>query len=423
MHIIHAWALALMLSAAGTGLALAETLSPGMSGPEVAALQNSLVAAGYLARPVDGDYGSTTKEAVALFQEAKGLPVTGEADDNTRGAIHAAENQGYRPGGGVVYAEGNRGSMIASMQKKLQAAGYLADSVDGVYGDDTESAVRHYQQDHNIPVSGVIDEMTYAGLNKETHPSSVSSGTESRSRFLYRVGDRGKDVRNIQERLKNAGYLSGAADGIYGDDTRNAVIKVQNAYGLSATGSIDHQTYKVISQFSAGTPSGKVLHIGDSGSRVVNLQNRLLLHGYNIGESDGIYGQATAEAVREFQKEQNLASTGQADEDVFDRLQNAPGFTGNYKRVYHMKVSAYTPGDGPGGGHTYMGGYAGKGHAAVDPQVIPLGSIVYIEGYGYALCDDIGGGIRGMHIDIGVDTIDQAYSWGTRSDVTVYLVQ
>lgn len=88
-----------------------------------------------------------------------------------------------------------------------------------------------------------------------------------------------------------------------------------------------------------------------------------------------------------------------------------------------MEATAYTPNDGNGNGHTALGGFAGKGHAAVDPNVIPLGSIVFIEGYGYAICDDIGGAIHGMIIDVGVDTLDQAYAWGTKPRVTVYLIK
>ena len=51
----------------------------------------------------------------------------------------------------------------------------------------------------------------------------------------------------------------------------------------------------------------------------------------------------------------------------------------------------------------------------MDPSVIPLGSIVFIEGYGYAICDDIGGAIHGNIIDVGVDTLAQAYQVGNES--------
>ncbi|WP_188454699.1 3D domain-containing protein [Virgibacillus oceani] len=57
---------------------------------------------------------------------------------------------------------------------------------------------------------------------------------------------------------------------------------------------------------------------------------------------------------------------------------------------------------------------------AVDPNVIPLGSEVYVEGYGYATAADIGGGINGNEIDIHVPTKDDAYNWGVRTvDVTI----
>ena len=87
-----------------------------------------------------------------------------------------------------------------------------------------------------------------------------------------------------------------------------------------------------------------------------------------------------------------------------------------------MDATAYTPYDGGGSGYTYSGNKAGKGHAAVDPKVIPIGSILFVEGYGYCIADDIGGTVIGNHIDICVDTVDQAYQWGVRT-VKVYLVR
>ncbi len=65
----------------------AKTLKIGMKGQEITALQNSLIAAGYLARTVDSEYGSTTEKAVSLFQKDKGLTITGEADEKTLKAI------------------------------------------------------------------------------------------------------------------------------------------------------------------------------------------------------------------------------------------------------------------------------------------------------------------------------------------------
>lgn len=432
MRALYTWGCAAAIWLVASLTASAQILSVGMSGSEVTSLQNDLVAAGYLARTVDGDYGSTTKEAVALFQKAKGLPVTGRADDSTRAAIERAAGAGYRPGGGVVYAEGNRGSMISDMQVRLQAAGYLKGGIDGVYGEDTTNAVRAFQKAKGIPVSGAIDEMTYSALRNVDASSAPSASYEESgegesssagSSSLYSIGDSGSDVSSIQRKLKKMGYLDGAVDGIYGGDTASAVKAFQNDEGLSATGMVDGDTLSRITSEYAAQSGETVLSLGDSGKKVIRLQNKLLLHGYNPGSVDGIYGEGTAEAVRQLQSEENLARTGIADGDVWDRLDNAPRFTGNYKKVFHMEATAYTPNDGDGRGRTAMGGYAGKGHAAVDPNIIPLGSEVYIEGYGYAICDDIGGAIHGNIIDVGVDNYDQAYKWGMKPKVNVYLIR
>ncbi|GAA0437855.1 resuscitation-promoting factor [Lentibacillus halophilus] len=57
---------------------------------------------------------------------------------------------------------------------------------------------------------------------------------------------------------------------------------------------------------------------------------------------------------------------------------------------------------------------------AVDPDVIPLGSKVHVEGYGYATAADVGGAIQGNKIDVHVPTKNKAYNWGVRTvDVTI----
>ncbi|WP_108671527.1 LysM peptidoglycan-binding and 3D domain-containing protein [Peribacillus acanthi] len=51
---------------------------------------------------------------------------------------------------------------------------------------------------------------------------------------------------------------------------------------------------------------------------------------------------------------------------------------------------------------------------AVDPKVIPLGSKVYVEGYGYATAEDTGGAIKGKRIDLFIPSEDAALAWGKR---------
>ena len=58
---------------------------------------------------------------------------------------------------------------------------------------------------------------------------------------------------------------------------------------------------------------------------------------------------------------------------------------------------------------------------AVDPSVIPLGSKVYVEGYGYATAADIGGAIKGHKIDVFIPKQSDALKWG-RKQVKVTII-
>lgn len=53
---------------------------------------------------------------------------------------------------------------------------------------------------------------------------------------LSQMGSRGSEVRSIQKKLKSLGYYSGTVDGIYGVNTKNAVVKFQKNCGLTADG-------------------------------------------------------------------------------------------------------------------------------------------------------------------------------------------
>ncbi len=65
-------------------------------------------------------------------------------------------------------------------------------------------------------------------------------------------------------------------------------------------------------------------------------------------------------------------------------------------------------------GKTFTGYYPKEGRTiAVDPKVIPLHSIVYIEGIGYFVAEDIGEAIKGNHIDIYVENHEKAIKLGT----------
>ena len=93
-----------------------------------------------------------------------------------------------------------------------------------------------------------------------------------------------------------------------------------------------------------------------------------------------------------------------------------------YTQVLGMEATAYLPTDGGGGGLTAMGIPATYGVVAVDPDIIPLGTRVYIPGYGEALAADTGGAIYGYRIDLCMEDYWQAMDFGRRT-VTVFVLK
>ncbi|GAC1580624.1 MAG: 3D domain-containing protein [Candidatus Elarobacter sp.] len=85
-----------------------------------------------------------------------------------------------------------------------------------------------------------------------------------------------------------------------------------------------------------------------------------------------------------------------------------------------MVATAYTAGCAGCSGITASGRPAGHGVVAVDPRVIPLGTRMYIPGYGHAVAGDTGGAIHGNRIDLGFASNMEANQFGRRP-ITVYL--
>jgi len=96
----------------------------------------------------------------------------------------------------------------------------------------------------------------------------------------------------------------------------------------------------------------------------------------------------------------------------------------NYSRVLDVTATAYGPGpldNGKWNDLTYMGGKVKKGVVAVDPNVIPMGTKLWVEGYGEAVAEDQGSAIKGSRIDLAFDNRQEALDYGIQK-VKVYVL-
>ncbi len=184
---------------------------------------------------------------------------------------------------------------LALAQERLIAMGYLSGEADGVMGEDTEDALKDYQEDHDLTESGELDDETYALLTGEAE---------------------GADRNRIaQQRLSELGYLTGTVDGIIGAQSTAAITLFQQMNALGETGELDDDTYALLISEDAKIVRAE-LSSGDKGDAVTELQQRLIDLGFLDDEADGSYGSMTAEAVKLFQEHviaQGLSDDVEAD--------------------------------------------------------------------------------------------------------------
>lgn len=152
----------------------------------------------------------------------------------------------------------------------------------------------------------------------------------------------------------------------------------------------------------------RVMHEGSTGSKNVFMKVATL----DTGELIKTY---LTEVVMQKPQEQIVAM------GTVDTVKTSRGDL-RFTEVKQMEATAYTPWDEGCIGITANGMKAGHGVVAVDPRVIPLGTRVYIEGYGYAIAADTGGAIKGNRIDLCMETKNEAFSFGRRP-VKVYILE
>lgn len=132
-----------------------------------------------------------------------------------------------------------RSALIRALQEELNAKGYGAGPVDGVTGARTRAAIRAYQRDAGLRVTGqpskdLLDHMKFSSEATERReaPPPAASSTPTGDREL---------VRSVQRELQVRGYYKGGIDGIVGPNTREAVRAFQRDAGFDVTGTVDQR--------------------------------------------------------------------------------------------------------------------------------------------------------------------------------------
>lgn len=183
-------------------------LRDGDHGEAVRDLQRRLVSLG-LTPGLDGMFCEHTVTAVAAFQASRGLLDSGICDQATWNAVIEA---GHRLGDRLLYLSRPmlRGEDVTALQRRLGGLGFDAGRVDGIFGPDTDAALREFQRNAGLSVDGVCGPTTLMDLerfaNRISEPAAVAG---VREREKLRSGPRGLDQRTVV--IAHAGGLDAIA--------------------------------------------------------------------------------------------------------------------------------------------------------------------------------------------------------------------
>jgi N-acetylmuramoyl-L-alanine amidase len=136
-------------------------------------------------------------------------------------------------------------------------------------------------------------------------------------------GKAGREVADVQQRLSRLGVADLVVDGVFGARTEQALRQFQRIRGLPADGVVSPETWRALVE--AGYTLGDRLLMRTlvplSGDDVVDLQRRLNQLGFDAGNENGIFGEATQAAVEEFQRNTGLAVDGRVGPGTIEQLQ------------------------------------------------------------------------------------------------------
>jgi peptidoglycan LD-endopeptidase CwlK len=136
-----------------------------------------------------------------------------------------------------VIKKGDKGNQVKEVQRLLIKHGYNV-KVDGIFGVETEKAVKAFQTDKGLVADGIVGEKTMAALK----------ASPLKYRAIIKRGHNGEDVKEIQRLLVGHGYKI-EVDGIFGPATQKAVKAFQKSKKLAVDGIVGPKTLAALRKF------------------------------------------------------------------------------------------------------------------------------------------------------------------------------
>ena len=257
---------------------------------------------------------------------------------DTEIVVNAPKRDAQESYPGAALRIGSRGRSVALIQRALNRISQNFPAIpklqaDGIYGPATERSVRVFQQVFGLDADGIVGritwyaiERTFSGVLKLSELISEGLRYEDLSWNLpepLRLGDRGEKVSQLQYMLAVVGQFvqevpSPAVDGIFGQNTRDAVISFQRYEGFPQTGEADDRTWDALFDLYSGIDN-RVLQnkaafpqLNTSATTVANARTRLEALGYSAD--------TLALELQAFQRANGLRPSGRLGPDTAAKI-------------------------------------------------------------------------------------------------------
>ena len=314
-----------------TGLTPNGSLKQGAKGVLVTMVKNQLHILEYFNGTMDDVFDAELTAAVRAFQTRNDLVADGIVGTKTWDKMFNDPNAVYKtevilP---TLSRHGNNVKAdVQALQNVLFNTYFFYGSCDGIYGADTEVAVRAFQAAAGLTVDGMAGNATRKKLLSITDAKAAVKTPPVR---VLSQGDRGWDVYLVQQRLAELNYLklANVSKGVYDSATAAAISTFQKHKAISVTGTYNATTRRYLwasdvdaeqqaanqEIFDEQNPYdqvnipyvGDTLKEGASGTQVATAQMRLKAGGWLLGSADGKFGASTTKAVKQFQTDYNAA--------------------------------------------------------------------------------------------------------------------
>lgn len=271
-------------------------LQNGMYRNDAITLKEQLMAVGYGSFARTNYFGPQTERVLISFQRDQNISERGYVGEETLIRLSDLLNTPYR--------EGVRDSGTIQIKKYLTVLGYWKqDNPTSLYGPQTKQAVLDFQKDHNLRVTGIVLDDTYAKLK------SLAEGPLKEG--MYR-----EDAIELKVQLEHVGFGSYVQNDYYGPITARHVRAFQAYYGLSVTGEVNKATKdKLASIYNSP------LQNRNRDEAVIQLKQDLKIIGFWLDDRPtNLFGDQTEAAVRAFQAFSDLVVNGIADEVTLREL-------------------------------------------------------------------------------------------------------